>query len=56
MSEFENPRVHFSLVTASHVTMTSWVKNIAIEPMACFFYGFHLWVIDLQRMRHVTMV
>ena len=74
MSRFENHRVHFLLVPASHVTMTSWVKNFCLQNLLNLvsvereFYADQyllqnlqlvfvcLWVIDLQRMHHVTMV
>ena len=33
MSRFENHGVHFLLVPTSHVTMTSWVKNICSQNL-----------------------
>ena len=33
MWRFENHRVHFLLGPASHVTMTSWVKNICPQNL-----------------------
>ena len=45
MSRFENHSVHFLLVPASHVTMTSWVKNVCSQnllnlvPMKREFYA-----------------
>ena len=33
MSRFDNHRAHFLLVTASHVTMTSEVKNICSQNL-----------------------
>ena len=33
MSRFENQRVHFLLVPTSHVTMTSWVKNVCSQNL-----------------------